>query len=148
MFVSIYCFFFSFLTFYKDETSRNEKWELECIDYFMIGLHRVFRNVLSIMLKNPLRHEFFERAASQSRNSTTAKRGVRRSLWLVTVTLPVWNCLPELPLSLRNYWGASLEPVKLLKGRQVKECVYREVARRKYAGTQPGSAHNKSMHPM
>ena len=58
-------FFFSFLTFYKDETSRNEKWELECIDYFMIGLHRVFRNVLSIMLKKTPKAWIF-RACSQS----------------------------------------------------------------------------------
>lgn len=50
-------------------------------------------------------------------------------------------------LSLRSYWEASLETVKLLKGRQVMECLYQEVTWRKYAGTQPGSA-DKSMHPM
>lgn len=53
LFLYIGFFFLPSSTFYKDETSRNEKWELECIDYFMTGPHHVFRNVLSIMLKTP-----------------------------------------------------------------------------------------------
>ncbi len=73
---------------------------------------------------------------------------VWRSLWLLTVTSPVWICMLEVQLRLRGgacEWVKLLsplattdelplnfKPVKLLKGQQVERCVYWEVSWKEY----------------